>query len=165
MRYRITAFLLLSIHGSAVFACATCLCGDPTLTTMGVEKPFAGRTRIAVDYLSRGETVGEANIEEHLIEETRATYTISYAPNVEWMFSASIPMINKSVDRFDLSHEEGSGIGDTDLAARWFIGKATSISTPRLWGLHFGLRLPTTESYYLNHLFCAIPPYSQEYAL
>jgi hypothetical protein len=149
MRHSFFLFLLLA-NSPTVFACATCLCGDPTLTTMGVEKPFAGRTRISVDYLTRGETVGEARTQEHMIYEERVTYSISYAPTTQWMFSASVPMINKSVDRYDLSHEEGSGVGDTDLTARWFIGQPTSIATSRLWGLHLGLRVPTSSEQMLN---------------
>ncbi len=149
MRHLLILCLLLT-NSTAVFACATCLCGDPTLTTMGVEKPFAGRTRVSVDYLTRGETVGEARTEEHKIDEERITYSLSYAPNTQWMLSASVPMITKTVDRYDLSHEQSSGVGDVDLTARWFIGRPTSIATSRLWGLHFGARIPTSSEQMLK---------------
>lgn len=144
------AVLLLLTNTSRALACATCLCGDPTLTTMGVEKPFAGRTRFSVDYLSRSETIGVVNTAEHQVDEERLTYSVSYAPNSYWIFSASVPMINKTVDRYDLSHQQGSGMGDTDLTARWFIGNATSIATSRLWGMHLGLRVPTSSEQELN---------------
>ena len=144
------ASLILLLSSPAIFACAACLCGDPTLTTMGVEKPFAGRTRFSVDYLSRGETMGQARISEHVIDEQRVTYSISYAPSTQWVLSASVPMIDKRVDRYDLSFEEASGVGDTDLTARWFIGKSTSIATSRLWGLHVGARVPTSSEQQLN---------------
>ncbi len=38
-------------------ACATCLCGDPTLSAYDAEKPFAGRMRFSLSHLARSETV------------------------------------------------------------------------------------------------------------
>jgi hypothetical protein len=137
-------------NANHAIACASCLCGDPTLTTMGVEKPFPGRKRVGIEYLSRSETSGTKNIDQHAIEEERMTYHFSYAPSKSWMFAASLPMITKKVARFDESSEQGSGVGDIDLSARWFIAQPTSIARKRLWGAHFGLRLPSSEEETLN---------------
>lgn len=137
-------------HSENVFACATCLCGDPTLTTMGTEKPFAGRMRTGVEYLSRGETVGEPGAGEHVIEEQRLTYNFSYALNTKWIVAASLPLVTKHVDRYDLSSEQASGVGDMDVYARWFIGGDDLFPARELWGLQFGLRLPTSTEQYAN---------------
>lgn len=130
---------------NTVFACATCLCGDPTITTMGTEKPFAGRMRAGVEYLSRGETAAQPGVSEFVVDEQRVTYSFSYALNSEWIFAASLPMVTKKVERFDTSAAQGSGVGDLDLAARWFIGKDESFPVKYLWGVQFGLRIPASS--------------------
>jgi hypothetical protein len=132
-------------HAGTAWACATCLCGDPTITTMGTEKPFAGRMRASIEYIDRGETVGEPGVSEQTVDEERLTYSFSYALDERWIFAASLPTVTKKLHRFNLSREQGSGIGDLDLSARWFLGKDESFPTRRLWGLQFGLRLPTSS--------------------
>jgi len=128
-----------------VMACATCLCGDPTITVMGTEKPFSGRLRGSIEYISRGETVGTPGVDEHVIEEERLTYSLSYNLTDDWIVAASVPMVSKTVTRYDLSREEASGVGDTDLTARWFIGGDKNFPARNLWGMHFGLRVPTSS--------------------
>ena len=99
--------LILLLPTSNALACATCLCGDPTLTTMGSEKPFAGRLRASVEYLTRSEITGDPQTSEHKIEEQRYTFSISYALNEHWIFAASLlPLPNvyeESRDVVDLS--------------------------------------------------------------
>jgi hypothetical protein len=133
------------VPSGPAWACATCLCGDPTITTMGTEKPFAGRKRIGIDYLSRGETAAEPGVSEFEVTEERTTLSFSYALNTEWMFAAALPFVTKTVERFDDSRQSGSGVGDLDLSARWFLGKDESFPIKYLWGLQFGLRLPTSQ--------------------
>lgn len=147
MRRIVLSGVALAFFASAntVWACATCLCGDPTITTMGTEKPFAGRMRAGIDYLSRGETVAQPGISELVTKEERVTYNFSYALNEDWMFAASLPMVTKSVKRFDTSNAQGSGIGDLDLSARWFVGKDERFPARYLWGVQFGLRAPTSS--------------------
>lgn len=140
----------LVVPVKSVLSCATCLCGDPTITSMGTEKPFAGRMRLGVEYLTRGETVGVPAVSEHVIDEQRLNLSISYAFNTQWIVAASLPLVSKQVDRFDLSHEQASGVGDLDLSARWFLGGDDRFPARALWGLQFGLRLPTSAEQKLN---------------
>lgn len=141
---RLLPFFLLLLPSPATLACATCLCGDPTLTTMGTEKPFAGRLRGGVEFLSRGETLGQPGVSEHIIDEQRLTFNVSYALNESWVFAASLPLVDKQVRRFDLSREQAQGLGDMDLTAKWFIGHDERFPRRQLWGLQFGLRVPTS---------------------
>ncbi len=136
--------LVLALAPAPVFACATCLCGDPSITTLGTEKPFAGRLRASVEYLTRSENVG-GGLDAHDIEEDRATYSLAYAPNEHWILGASLPLVRKHVERPDLSEEEASDLGDADLSARWFLGSDERFPSRRLWGLQFGLRVPTSS--------------------
>lgn len=135
---------LLGTQWNAAQACATCLCGDPTITTMGTEKPFAGRKRAGVEYLRRGEAVAVPGVSEVVTEEERLTYSFSYAANADWIVAAGIPFVSKETRRFDLSRARASGLGDVDLSARWFVGKDEDFPARYLWGLQFGVRLPTS---------------------
>jgi hypothetical protein len=138
-------FVVAGVHTGLVFACATCLCGDPTISTMGTEKPFAGRLRGSVDFLSRKEVVGQPSVNEHEIEEKRVTYSMSYSPSQNWTFLAALPVVEKKVARFDLSSETGGpALGDADLFARWYVSYEQTLMAPELWGLQFGLRVPTS---------------------
>jgi hypothetical protein len=121
------------------------MAGDPTITVMGTEKPFEGRMRVGVDYLERSETVGVSGVSDVKTDEERITYNFSYSLNVDWMFAVSIPTVTKKIKRYDLSSQTGSGLGDADLSARWFIGKGESFMRHNLWGMQFGIRLPTSE--------------------
>jgi hypothetical protein len=147
MRLRLTfscLSLLAAVPGAAL-ACATCLCGDPTITTMGSEKPFAGRLRGGIERLTRGETVGNPGLDEHKIKEQRTTLSLSYAPSERWILALSVPVVEKKVRRFDLSRQRASGLGDTDLSARWYIGHGAQTMSRHLWGVQVGIRLPTSR--------------------
>lgn len=143
MRILLLFVYLLAPVGA--YACATCLCGDPSITTLGTEKPFKGRMRGSVEYLTRSETVGTPGVSEHEIEEDRATYSFSYAPSDRWILGMSLPFVRKRVERFDLSEEQANDLGDADLSARWFLGTDERFPARRLWGLQFGLRVPTSS--------------------
>jgi hypothetical protein len=133
--------MLLCNHA---FACATCLCGDPTITIMGTEKPFSGRLRGSIEYINRGETVGTPGVNEHVIDEERLTYSLSYNLTDSLIVAASLPLVSKTVTRYDLSREEASGLGDMDLNARWVIGGDEHFPARHLWGLSAGMRVPTS---------------------
>ena len=142
--------LIIGLKATPALACATCLCGDPTITTMGAEKPFAGRMRTSVEYLKRGEKIGLPGISEKEIDEQRVSYSFSYALNDQLTIAATLPLVSKQMHNFDLSSQQASGIGDTDLSARWFIGKDEKFSVKKLWGMQFGLRLPTSSEQKIN---------------
>lgn len=108
---------------------------------MGTEKPYSGRLRGNIEWMARGETMGQPAISEHKIDEERITLSVSYAPSEKWIIAVSVPFVDKEVVRFDLSRETGSGVGDTDLTARWYL----SHSRRHLWGMQFGVRLPTSS--------------------
>ncbi len=70
IRFAISLIILVSASGSAI-ACSTCMVGDPTLSLMGLEKPFTNRLRISVDYLSRSEKLGLDGFNQKTIDEQR----------------------------------------------------------------------------------------------
>jgi len=112
---------------------------------MGMGKPFAGRSRAGVEYITRGEKGAEPGVNDFKTYERRIAYSFSYALTVDWVFAISLPMVTKKVERYDLSMQQGSGRGDIDLSARWVLGKDRQFASRYLWGVQFGLRLPTSE--------------------
>lgn len=109
---------------------------------MGTEKPYAGRLRISVDALDREERSGIRGVNDSKTDEERVTYSLNYAPSTDWVVGISLPMITKHIDRFDLTAEQASGMGDPEITARWFAGRDRERFAQQLWGLQFGLRLP-----------------------
>jgi hypothetical protein len=67
----IGALVVAALSARDAWACAMCGCGDPTLTTMGAEQPFAGRLRLSSELRYRSDAIGDAP-ERTQIEEVRA---------------------------------------------------------------------------------------------
>ena len=89
------AFLLLP-SGDAR-ACASCGCGDPTLTSMGTEQPFAGRLRLATQMRAWGLASGQLGENAAALRELRMDLSVAYAPT-PWLFlSAMAPLLPSSV--------------------------------------------------------------------
>ena len=135
---------LVSLPLTPVFACSTCLCGDPTLTQFGTEKPFAGRKRVSLEVMTRGESFG-AGAEHHEIEETRTTLGFSYAYSERWLFGARMPWSSRELEHADGDRDKADGIGDLDLSAKWFLQPEEGVARKDAWGLQFNLRTPTAQ--------------------
>lgn len=136
------------IHSSVVLACATCLCGDPTLTTMGMEKNFPGRFRVSVEGLTRSEKVGSSQSNWHDLEEQRWTTSLSYWLNDQLTLSARLPYLNKTIETGNLARYEGWGFGDMELSMRYQLWQDRPLRPTHTFGLLAGLRIPTAEEAY-----------------
>jgi hypothetical protein len=60
-------------------ACASCGCGDPTLTTLGTTKPFAGRLRAALQLAYRTDAVGREGLNRVELREARLDASVAAA--------------------------------------------------------------------------------------
>lgn len=139
-------FLLLlcaAVAAPPLWACSTCLCGDPTLTLIGTEKPFAGRQRVSLDFITREESQGRPGIDEQIFEETRAVLGYAGSPSARWTFTAQLPVVDKRVSSSSLAVAETTGLGDLEVGAKLFLQASNEIPVRDLYGLQFGLRLPT----------------------
>ncbi|MEQ1438863.1 hypothetical protein AAG565_05830 [Fontimonas sp. SYSU GA230001] len=138
------AIWIASAWPAAALACASCQCGDPTLTLMGVEKSYAGRLRFALDYSNRSEHQGTGLERQHL-QEDRTVFGASYAFSENFSLALRVPLSSKSASNRTLAREEASGLGDAELTAKYTLGRSGQMTARHLWGVQAGLRLPTAS--------------------
>ena len=86
--------LFLLFFSLPALACTSCLCGDPTLTTLGTEKPYAGRMQFGWEAIYREESTGEKGINEQQLAEVRHTVNVSYWPKKNMGFSVALPVVS-----------------------------------------------------------------------
>lgn len=128
------------------WACATCACGDPTLTSMGTEQPFAGRLRFANQVRAWGLTTGQEAVDAVALRELRMDLSVAYAP-LPWLFlSATLPLQTRSVQDVSLARETAWGPGDMEVGAKVFVFRDRDFSPDHLVGLLVGARLPTSPT-------------------
>ena len=133
--------LALSLTSPPAHACASCACGDPTLTTVGLDKPFQGRVRLSLEGGWRGERWSD-DVGAWMSDEGRLVAGVSWSARDWLVLSVQLPMLARSLRGPDLSLRQGWGLGDTALRARM-----VAYRSPRerhLFGLGVGLGLPTS---------------------
>ncbi|MGB1580766.1 MAG: hypothetical protein ACPHER_04585 [Nevskiales bacterium] len=133
----------LSIAATPALACSTCKCGDPTITLLGMEKPYTNRFRIGLDYQIRSETEGDPAINEATTDEDRLTLGLMYSFNQRLTLMARIPYVWKEREDSTLATMEAEGLGDIDLIARYNLQPENN--RRHIYGITGGLRLPTGE--------------------
>ncbi|MDY7225454.1 transporter [Hyalangium rubrum] len=136
----------LLLVAPAAFACATCACGDPTLTSMGTEQPFAGRLRLAATMRAWGMTTGDATLDAVTLRELRMDVAASYAP-LRWLFlSATLPLQARGVRNVSLASERSWGPGDLEVSAKAFVFRDREFSPDHLIAILVGAELPTSPT-------------------
>lgn len=122
-------------------ACATCACGDPTLTVMGAEQPFEGRLRLSAAFDVRSEVVGVAA--PITTAEQRLSLGLSYAA-LDWLqLAMTVPLARRRVVGQDLSADTVYNLGDLDLRARAILWRDQVFGPTHLLSVTAGLELPT----------------------
>ncbi len=126
----------------AVFACSTCMVGDPTQTLMGVEKPYQDRLRMSLDGLVRKEELGREGFNKKEIDESRATLSFSYAPNTRYMFGLAVPFARRKLSTFNLAEQEVTAPGDMTLTVKSF-QQEKQFMQKHMYGFLAGIKIPT----------------------
>lgn len=117
--------------------------GDPTLTTMGAEQPFADRLRMAAEFKHRTDTVGASGEGQTSLSEQRLAMSIAYAP-LDWlMISAQLPVLWRTVEYENLAQDSHFGLGDLELRARLVFFADRELAPRHLIAAVVGTRLPT----------------------
>ncbi|KFE68998.1 hypothetical protein [Hyalangium minutum] len=137
------ALLLLS---SPARACASCACGDPTLTTMGTEQPFSGRLRVAAVTRAWGQTVGDDSLDAVTLRELRVDVSAAYAPLPWLMLSATLPLQARTLRDVSLTREQALGPGDLEVSAKLFVFRDRAFSPDHLLSVLVGSELPTSPT-------------------
>ncbi|HEY7958133.1 MAG TPA: hypothetical protein VII38_22685 [Polyangia bacterium] len=123
-------------------ACASCGCGDMTLTATGVERPYQNRVRAAVEERYGSLTLGDASYVQH-IDFLRSTLAASWSPVDRLTLSALLPWVTSWVAPVGQPRETVNGLGDLELAARVVVFRERHFAPHHLLWLMAGLKFPT----------------------
>ena len=143
---RLVLFILIALTllpAAPARACSTCQCGDPTLTIMGTEKPFAGRLRVAAEFRYRTEEVGIIGITGEELAEYRTTFSAAWTPIERLTVGLSVPAVGKKLERANLATEDTFFLGDIELVARGYLWQDREMRPRHLIALVAGVRMPS----------------------
>lgn len=122
-------------------ACASCACGDPTLTAMDRELPFAGRLRLSSVLSLRSERAGVPRVSEIEATEQRLTLATSWSPLDALTVALALPVVRRTATEVSGRRHQGYGLADVELRGRWTwsLGRGES---RHLLMAHAGLDVP-----------------------
>jgi hypothetical protein len=124
-------------------ACAACGCGDPTLTTLGTEQPFAGRLRASLTAQLRTDEVGTPGEDELALREARFDAALAWAPHERLFLVLTVPTLWRRIEYVNLASQSTFGLGDAELRAKGFVWRDQPFSPNHLVSLTAGVKLPT----------------------
>lgn len=130
-------WVLLAFPTTAL-ACASCGCGDPTLTAMGMEKPFKHRIRLSLE-----QRLGEHDTRDERTLITRTALSGSYSPTSWLSVGALLPLVATWSLAPGRDARAVYGLGDLELLARALVLRDRSFSPRHLGGILLGLKFPT----------------------
>jgi hypothetical protein len=135
-------FLCCFLASPLAMACSTCMVGDPTLSLMGAEKPYADRLRLSLDYLSRSEDLGVDGYNKKIIDEKMVSLSMAYAPSSRLMFGLNIPYAHRHLQSYNLTDEEVTTWGDVTITVKNFLQEKDFLQK-HMYGLIGSIKLPT----------------------
>jgi hypothetical protein len=136
----LVALIVLGAARDAI-ACATCGCADPTLTAVGVEKPYKNRLRLAVDERVGVGSDGDGPTYERKIS-SRSQLSLAYTPHPRITLAATLPFIGTDLSTHT-SHTAFAGLGDLELQGRVVVARDRSFAPHHLLWLVAGVKTPT----------------------
>lgn len=143
----LVALALLAAGGEpGAHACASCGCGDPTLTGIGLEKPFAGRLRGSLELRHRTDRLGEPRVDQLRLGEQRLDVQVSYSPLDKLTLLLTLPALQRSVQHVNLAQTTSRGIGDVELRGRVILMQDRTFSPRHLLFATAGLKAPTAPA-------------------
>ena len=134
--------IAISLFGRPARACAPCGCGDPTLTAVGVEKPYKNRLRLVLE-----ERVGErssgAGITLNRLLTTRTQLGVVYSPHARVTLEAFLPFLAMHLQEAQGRQASIRGLGDLELQARFVVARDRAFAPHHLFWLFAGIKTPT----------------------
>jgi len=142
--WALTISALMTIGSAAVAdACANCKCGDPTLTLVGVEKPFAGRLRLSTDLSFRTEEHGDIRLgPRSSASDQRADLGLTFAPTQRLLLGATLPIVRRQLVQPNLAQEKVTGLANPELSAKAILWSDKPLRARHISGLTARLELP-----------------------
>jgi len=121
-------------------ACATCGCGDSTLTATGVEKPYKNRVRVSLEERMGSFSQGDPGEHSWFL---KSSLTGSWSPHERITVGALLPWVTAWLDAAGQPQRVANGLGDLELQARVLVYRERRFAPHHLlWGLA-GLKTPT----------------------
>ncbi len=133
-------FLCLLAQPARTRACASCGCGDPTLTALFMEKPFRNRIRLALEERLGAHSAG-IFFEKSLV--SRTTFSASWSPTAFLTLAAQVPMVLVRSDADKRETRHIIGLGDVDWWVRLLAYRDRRFSPRHILALLAGLKTPT----------------------
>jgi hypothetical protein len=133
----------LGLRANSAQACATCGCGDPTLTALGAERPYQNRVRVGLDFRYRTDAIGEAFRNQIRIKEQRLGIFGAWAPSSRLFLQIDMPVLRRTVRYPNLAETTTIALGDFELRAKLFVAQERIFAPRHLFALVFGFKLPT----------------------
>lgn len=124
-------------------ACSTCGCGDPTLTTLGAEKPYPWRVRAAVGAQYRTDSVGQEGVDQVRLRELRTDAYVAVAPSSRLFLQVGVPLVTRSVETVSGAKTNATGLGDIELRVKPFVLQDRDFQPRHLLAFLGGLKIPT----------------------
>jgi hypothetical protein len=138
-------------------ACAVCNCGDPTLTSVGVEQPYRNRVRAGVEERYGSHVQGQGDTGESL-QLLRSAVFASWTPHPRISVGVTVPWMTTWVSPGRGPSALINGLGDLELSSRLLIVRDRSFGPHHLlWG-SVGIKTPTGPRIYDDRGY----PYSDD---
>ncbi len=142
----VASFILSGAFTNVAHACSTCGCGDPTLTALGVEKPYRNRIRASLAVQYRTDAVGVERIDRIRLAETRLDAQLAWAPHERVFLLLSVPTVWRSVEYVNLAKQSMFGLGNIELRAKFFVWQDRTFAPQHLLAFTAGIRFPTPDA-------------------
>ena len=137
--------MAIALRAAPSVACATCGCGDPTLTGLGAEKPFQNRLRASLDFRYRTDAIGQPNVDRIDLQEARLDAQLAWAPTDRLFLLASAPILDRTVGYVNGARTNAFAFGDAELRLKAFVAQDRAFAPRHLFSLMAGLKLPTAR--------------------
>ncbi len=133
----------IALYGARANACASCSCGDQTLTAFGVEKPYRNRLRFSME--ERYGEIRYGDMTDGAVNRTlRSAISVSWTPERHITLALMLPWLSSFISPFAKSPmQEIEGLGDLEVSARVLVFRDRSFSPRHLLWLTGGLKMPT----------------------
>jgi hypothetical protein len=140
---RLLMVLLVVAEAEVALACPACSCGNPTLTTMGIDQPFADRVRVGLSGRAWAVSQPEGRSQQQ-VRELRFDLSASWAPSPWLQLYVNLPLQLRELESANLARQRAVGPGAVDVSARVVVLRERRMRPRYLVGASVGLQLPSS---------------------
>jgi hypothetical protein len=124
------------------WACASCNCGDPTLTANGIEQPYKNRVRLAVEERFQSHDSGDG-VTAHGALLLRSALVGIWSPHSRVTLGVLLPWMSGWLREAGRPLEAFNGLGELEASARVVVYRDRRFAARHLVFGMAGLKFPT----------------------